>query len=159
MQNTDIILVNVVGTNGETRQQRTITRRFNGAGYELNDKGAVESGVAVLKGLPLGTSKAPDFPQDEYLKAQAANDGAKISAIMLAHAERVEAWQKSQGGGSEEMQLAKIVQDYCVEVHDFTRQDDGPKFVLTLDDIDVKSDELKDGRTLYTVSGTAVFGA
>jgi hypothetical protein len=159
MQNTDIILVNVVGTNGTTREQRTITRRFNGAGVALDDKGKPNFEEAGLKNLPSGTgAQAPNFPQDEYAKAQATGKADEIQKVLLAHAKQVEQWQKTQGGGSEELALAKAVQDYCVEVHGFVRED-AEAFVLKLDDIDVKRDELPDKRSLYTVSGAAVFGA
>ena len=157
MQTNDLIIINVIGTNGTTRQQRTITRRFNGAGLELDDKGTAISVAAVLKNLPTGTASAPPLPTDEYNAAVATGDVSKIQAVMMAHAERVVAWQKTQGGGSDELALAKAVQDYCVEVHGFVRED-AEAFVLKLDDIDVTKDTLKDGRSLYTVSGTAVFG-
>ena len=61
----------------------------------------------------------------------------KIKAVMLAHAERVTAWQASQSGGTDEVRVAKAVLDYLVKVHGFLTQD-GEGFVVKLENIDVK---------------------
>lgn len=161
MQTNDIIMVNVTGTNGTTRHQKTITRRFNGAGLPLNDDGQVDAtSKEVLRNLPNGAvSKAPDFPMAQFAAAQAkgAEGLAEIKAIQLAYAEQFSAWEKSQGGGNESLQIAKAVLEYTKEFHGF-QETDGDHFVMKLENLDVVSTTLADGRTLNTVSGTAIFG-
>ena len=162
MQLNDIIMVNVTGTNGTTRHQKTITRRFNGAGQPLNDNGQVDFGsTEVLRNLPTGSSApAPDFPIEKFKAAQAkgAAGAAELSAIQVAYAEQYSQWEKSQSGGSESLETAKSVLAYTKEFHDF-REEDGNHFVMKLENLDVSQQKLNDGRTLSTVSGTAVFGA
>lgn len=162
MQINDIIMVNVTGTNGTTRHQKTITRRFNGAGLPLNDDGQIDAGNAeTLRNLPTGqTSKAPDFPMAQFVAAQAkgAEGLDEIKAIQLAYAEQFAAWEKSQNGGNENLQIAKSVLEYAKEFHGF-KESDGDHFVMKLENLDVVTTTLKDGRTLYTTTGTAVFGA
>ncbi len=163
MQLNDIIMVNVTGTNGTTRHQKTITRRFNGAGFPLNDDGQIDGGnVEALRSLPSGTvSKAPDFPMTQFLSAQAKGmDGLdEIKAIQLAYAEQFAAWEKSQGGGNEPLQIAKSVLEYAKEFHNFAEVDNSEQFIMKLENLDVVSTTLKDGRTLWTTTGTAVFGS
>lgn len=162
MQNNDIIMVNVTGTNGTTRHQKTITRRFNGAGLPLNDDGMVDAGSKeALRNLPTGiVSKAPDFPAAEFAAAQAKGPAgaSEIKAIQLAYAEQFAAWEKAQGGGNEALQIAKSVLEYTKEFHGF-REEDGDHFVMKLENLDVVQTALKDGRSLFTTTGTAVFGA
>ena len=162
MQLNDIIMVNVTGTNGTTRHQKTITRRFNGAGLPLNDDGQVDgTSKEVLRNLPGGaTSKAPDFPTEAFLAAQAKGIAgiAEIKAIQVAFAEQFVAWEKSQGGGNENLQVAKSVLEYAKEFHGFIDNGDGDAFIMKLENLDVVTTTLKDSRTLFTVSGTAVFG-
>jgi hypothetical protein len=161
MQQNDIVIVNVVGTNGSTRNQKTVTRRFNGAGQPLNDDGQVSGASAeALRNLPSGeTQKAPDFPMPEYLAAQ--NKGAagaeEVQQILIAHAERTEAWKKSIGGGNEDLQIVKSVIEYTKEFHNFKEQD-GNWFVIKPENLAVTKQTLPDKRTLFTVAGTAVFG-
>jgi len=161
MQQNDIIMVNVTGTNGTTRHQKTITRRFNGTGLPLNDDGQVDSGsTESLRNLPTGqVSKAPDFPMAQFVAAQAkGTEGlSEIKAIQIAYAEQFAAWEKSQGGGNESLQIAKSVLDYTKEFHGF-QETDGDHFVMKLENLDVVSTTLADSRTLFTVSGTAIFG-
>lgn len=162
MQLNDIIMVNVTGTNGTTRHQKTITRRFNGAGLPLNDDGQVDaSNGEVLRNLPNGgtVAKAPDFPTSQFLAAQGKGAAGieEIKAIQIAYAEQFAAWEKSQGGGNENLQIAKSVLDYAKEFHGF-QEVDGDHFVMKLENLDVVTTTLKDGRTLYTTTGTAVFG-
>lgn len=161
MQQNDIIMVNVTGTNGTTRHQKTITRRFNGAGLPLNDNGQVDaSNAEVLRNLPNGqVAKAPDFPTDQFAAAQMKGPAGidEIKAIQIAYAEQFAAWEKSQGGGSENLQIAKSVLDYAKEFHGF-QEVDGDHFVMKLENLDVVTTQLSDGRTLYTTTGTAVFG-
>lgn len=162
MQLNDIIMVNVTGTNGTTRHQKTITRRFNGAGLPLNDDGQVDgTSGEVLRNLPTGqTSKAPDFPTAQFLAAQGKGAAGieEIKAIQIAYAEQFAAWEKSQGGGNEPLQIAKAVLEYTKEFHGF-QETDGDHFVMKLENLDVVTTTLKDGRSLFTTSGTAVFGA
>jgi hypothetical protein len=161
MQANDIIMINVTGTNGQTRHQKTITRRFNGGGLPLNDDGQVEgSNSEILRNLPgTASTKAPDFPTEKFLSAQVKGAGGveEIKAIQIAYAEQFAAWEKSQGGGNENLQIAKSVLDYTKEFHGF-QEVDGDHFVMKLENLDVVTTTLKDGRTLYTTTGTAVFG-
>lgn len=162
MQQNDIIMVNVVGTNGTTRHQKTITAKFNGAGLPLNADGKIDgSSTEVLRNLPNGTvSKAPDFPAAAFAAAQAKGLAGvdEIKAIQIAYAEQFAAWEKSQGGGNTNLQLAKAVLEYAKEFHGFI-ETDGDAFVMKLENLDVSTTTLNDGRTLFTVAGTAVFGA
>jgi hypothetical protein len=161
MQINDIIMVNVTGTNGTTRHQKTITRRFNGAGLPLNDDGQVDGQSAeVLRNLPSGqVTKAPDFPTTQFLAAQSKGAAGieEIKAIQIAYAEQFAAWEKSQGGGNENLQIAKSVLEYTKEFHGFVEVD-SDAFVMKLENLDVVTTTLKDSRSLFTVSGTAVFG-
>ena len=148
------ILVNVNGTNKETREQKAVFGRFNGEGKPIDNTGNVISGTALAL---LGTATdAPAFPIAEYTAAVKAGDIDGMAAITSAHQDVVEAWTENQGG-SVELQIANAVLDYCVKEHGFLRED-GNGFVLKLDNLDVQRNELKDGRKMYTVSGTAVFG-
>jgi hypothetical protein len=162
MQQNDIIMVNVVGTNGTTRHQKTISEKFNGAGLPLNADGQVD-GVRAdrLRNLPNGSvTKAPDFPAVAFAAAQAKGLAGvdEIKAIQIAYAEQFAAWEKSQGGGNANLQVAKSVLEYAKEFHSFI-ETDGDAFVMKLENLDVSTTTLNDGRTLYTVAGTAVFGA
>jgi hypothetical protein len=168
MQANDIVILNVTGTNGATRHQKTITRRFNGAGQPLNDDGKVDGGSQeVLRDLPNGdaVSKAPDFPQAEFFAAQqmtqnpaTRDEGVeKLKTIQLAWANQLQAWESSSNGGSEPVQIAKSALAYLKEFHGF-REDDGDWFVLKQENLDVVQTQLPDSRSLYTVSGTAIFG-
>jgi hypothetical protein len=163
MQLNDIIMVNVTGTNGTTRHQKTITRRFNGAGIPLNDDGQADGGNAeLLRNLPTGAvSKAPDFPMAQFVSAQAQGTAGlnEIKAIQLAYAEQFAAWEKSQNGGNENLQIAKSVLEYAKEYHAFKETDSSDHFVMKLENLDVTTTTLKDARTLFVVAGTAVFGA
>ena len=163
MQQNDIIMVNVTGTNGTTRHQKTITRRFNGAGLPLNDDGQVDAtSKEALRNLPSGaTATAPDFPMAQFVAAQAKGAAGldEIKAIQIAYAEQFAAWEKSQGGGNESVQIAKSVLEYAKEFHNFSEVDNSEQFIMKLENLDVTSTTLKDGRTLATVAGTAVFGA
>jgi hypothetical protein len=163
MQQNDIIMVNVVGTNGTTRHQKTIAEKFNGAGNILNQDGQIDgTRKDVLRNLPNGAtvSKAPDFPTSQFLAAQAKGAAGieEIKAIQIAYAEQFAAWEKSNGGGNENLQVAKAVLDYAKEFHGF-QETDGDHFVMKLENLDVVTTTLNDGRTLFTVGGTAVFGA
>lgn len=163
MQTQDIVMINVTGTNGTTRHQKTITRRFNGMGLPLNDDGQVDAANAeVLRNLPTGAavSKAPDFPTAQFLAAQGKGAAGidEIKAIQIAYAEQFAAWEKSQGGGNANLQIAKSVLEYTKEFHGFI-ETDGDAFVMKLENLDVTQTTLKDGRSLFTVAGTAVFGA
>jgi hypothetical protein len=159
MKTTDLIMLNVTGTNGTTRNQKTISRRFNGLGQDLDDNGQPSGKADVLRNLPIDgqSSKAPDFPTAAFVEAQAKGDAATLKQIQIAYAEQFSQWEKSQGGGNENLQVAKSALEYTKEFHGF-REEDGDHFVMKLENLDVVTTTLKDGRTLYTVAGTAVFG-
>jgi len=150
----DTILVNVNGTNKDTRQQKAVFGRFNGLGNPIDNTGSVIAGAGLK--LAGGVAEAPPFPIAEYQAAVKAKDTEAMQDITSAHADVVEAWSENQGG-STELQIANAVLDYCVTEHTFLRED-GNGFVLKLDNLDVQRNELKDGAVMYTVSGTAVFG-
>lgn len=167
MQSNDIVMVNVTGTNGSTRHQKTITRQFNGAGQRLDDNGQVDpASTEVLRSLPGAASAAPpEFPASAVAAAhaKAANPATKaegvkeIKEIQLAFAQQMTAWEKQSGGGNEKVTLAKSVLEYTKEFHGF-REEDGDHFVMKLENLDVTTVPLNDGRTMYQVAGTAVFG-
>lgn len=171
MQPQDIIIVNVTGTNGQTRHQKNISRSFNGQGQRLNDDGKVtDEGGEVLRNLPTGGAAGdqPVFPLEKFQAAakkmsspNAAERAAAVQEqqnIQLAYADQLTAWEKKQGGGNEKLQIAKSVLDYCKEFHGF-HEEDGNWFVMKLDNLEVTTGTLPDKRTYYQVSGTAVFGA
>lgn len=169
MQANDIVMVNVTGTNGTTRHQKNISRSFNGAGSRINDNGQVDDTTGeVLRNLPGASSgAAPEFPAAEFAQAQkdtGSSDPAvkakgveKIKAIQIAYATLIQQWEKSQGGGNEKLVLAKAVLEYTKEFHGF-KETDGDWFVMKLENLDVTTTALNDGRTMYQVAGTAVFG-
>jgi hypothetical protein len=159
MKTTDLIRINVTGTNGSTRKQSTISRVFDGAGNKLTDQGQVDgSSNEKLVNLPGdGASSLPPFPADEFQKALAAGDVESVKKIQLAYAERVAEFEAQSGGGNESLQLAKAVLEYAKKYHNF-HEEDGNHFVMKLENLDVSKMTLKDQRTMYTVQGTAVFG-
>lgn len=161
MQATDIIQINVVGTNGETRHQKSITRSFNGLGQLIDDNGVPVAGSdEVLRNLPNGAgAPLPEFPTAAF-QAAAAKGAAglgEVKAIQMAYAQQVAEYEKANQGGSEKLQIAKAVLEYTKEKHGF-REEDGNWFVMKLADLEVFSAQAKDGRTVWTVAGAAVFG-
>lgn len=169
MQSNDIIMVNVTGTNGTTRNQRTISRSFDGTGKRLNEAGQQDTNSAeILRNLPSGAvAEPPAFPAEAHAAAlgkMASSNAATKAAgveeakqIQLAYAEQINAWEKLQGGGNEKLQIAKAVLEFTKEFHEF-REDDGNHFVMKLENLDVTTTALADGRTMYQVTGTAIFG-
>jgi hypothetical protein len=165
----DIVMVNVTGTNGSTRHQKNVSRQFSGAGIRLTDDGKPDtSSGEVLRNLPTGASTAaPDFPAAKFAEIQAltaSKDGAvkakavaDLKALNYAFAEQVQKWEKASGGGDENLQIAKSVLAYAKEFHDF-RETDGDWFVMKLENLDVTQIKLNDGRSMFQVTGTAVFG-
>lgn len=162
MKPTDLIYVNVTGTNHSTRNTKAITERFDGLGIAIDANGTALSTIPTLKNLPAagGASKAmPLFPIAEIQAAQKVNDVPQVKAIQLAYAEQVKAYEAEQGSVSPNQAVAKSVMQYLEEVHGFRQEDSSSHFILKADDIDVTVAALADsGRTLYTVSATAVFG-
>jgi hypothetical protein len=158
MKNNDLILVNVVGTNPQSRQQKVVSRRFTGLGIAIDTEGQPTGQAPLNVAGMAGGNKAPDFPVAEYIAAQAEGK-EQVDAVMLAHSERIAAWEKSGTGGSVELKLAKAVQEYCVENEGFIADGDGDGYILKLENLDVKVDNLPDNRDLWLVQGTAVFGA
>lgn len=169
MKQNDIVMVNVTGTNGTTRHQKNISRSFNGAGQRIDDNGKIDTTSGeVLRNLPGASSgAAPEFPAAEFAQAQAKTGSAdpadkakgleQIKAIQIAYATLINQWEKSQGGGNEKVVLAKSVLEYTKEFHGF-QETDGDHFVMKLENLDVTTIALNDGRTMYQVAGTAVFG-
>lgn len=154
---TGFIVVNVVGTNEATRQRKFVNARFNLLGQAVDDTGNVAPSKPGLKLNLSGAAKAPDFPAGEYATAQASGNPESVNAVIVKHAEQVEAWQNASGGGTPELQIANAVHAYCIKEEGFLATD-GQGYVLSLDNLDVKTDTLESG-VLYTVAGTAVFGS
>lgn len=158
----DIILLNVVGTNGVTRKTKPVQRRFNGIGEQIDDAGKPVPGTPGLSGLPGegGASTAPVFPQEQYSKALAKGlSGAQEAKdILFAHSQQVVQWEKSGGGGSEEMGIVNAALNYCYTVEGFLPQD-GDGFVLKRENLNITKQPLTEGRQLWTVQGTAIYGA
>jgi hypothetical protein len=159
MKTTDLIRVNVTGTNGSTRKQSTISRVFDGTGARLDDKGQPYGGDEHLTNLPGDAATTiPPFPTEAFQAAMAANKVDEVKKIQLAYAQKIAEFEAQQGGGNESLQLAKAVLEYAKKFHGF-REQDGDWFVMKLDNLDVSTLTLHDGRTMYTVQGAAVFGA
>lgn len=169
MKANDIVMVNVTGTNGTTRHQKNISRSFNGAGERLTDNGQVDNSSGErLRNLPgAASAAAPEFPTAQFAQAQqdtGSSDPAvkakgveTIKSIQIAYAQLIQQWEKAQGGGNEKLVLAKSVLEYAKEFHGF-KEVDGDWFVMKLENLDVTTTTLNDGRTMYQVAGTAVFG-
>ena len=156
MQTSDFIILTVTGRNPETRGTIDVLERFNGQGLVVDGSGNTVSGKNGLK-LALGGSKAPEFPVQEYEAARQAGDKEKMNQLMVASAERLSAWQQQAGGGSEQLQLVRAAIQWLVEEKGFLTTD-GNGFVIKEDNLDVTSQVNKEGRTIYTIAGTAVFG-
>lgn len=158
-QNNNIrtVFVNVTGTHPQTRGQKCVFKRFDGMGREINQDSSLVGGAPSLEGLNVSSTTPPAYPQDEFNEAAKVGDYARMQGISLAHAEQVQAWQASQQGGTDETRIAKAVLAYCYQHQGFLAED-GDGFVLKLENLDVKRDELKEGGVIFTVSGTAVFG-
>jgi hypothetical protein len=161
MQSTDIIMVNVSGVNGTTRNTKAISRSFNGDGFETDDSGVVKaSSVERLRNLPTGqNTEAPAFPHADFEAARKLGQAgaAKVKEIQEGYNKLYNSWIASLSGGSVEAQLAKSVLAYCLEFHNFRTKDEGEFFVLRPEDLEVTVNEVK-GRKTYVVAGTAVFG-
>lgn len=161
MKASDIIVINVVGTNKETRQTKAILARFNGLGQEIDLAGNLTGSASnVLKGLPTGAGvKPPAFPSEAFAAAQAEGlAGAdKARAILLAFTEQMQAWEQGQGGGTTQVQIIKSVLEFANRVHGM-KQEDHAGFVLKPENLDVQTKEVDGSQTIYTVSGTAIFG-
>ncbi len=161
MQSTDLLFLNVIGTNHSIRNTRTITKSFDGLGREVNDKGEVINATPQLLNLPAAggvTRQMPAFPVAEVLAAQAANDVPQVKALQIAYAEQVKAYEAETGAITPNAQIGRSVMSYLERVHDFRQVDSPDHFVLKPDDIDVTVVAMPDGRSLYTVSASAVFG-
>jgi len=159
MKSTDIIYIRVAGTNPSTREQKRVSKRFNGIGQELADNGEVLAGGATLKGLAEASSagEMPVMPA-AYFKAQEDGDIAKIKQLLTEHSEKIAAWQSANGGGSPEVRLAKAALQYCYDNEGFL-PNDGNGYVLKLENLDVKTDTIKEGGySVFMVAGTAIFG-
>lgn len=160
MQAKDLIILNVTGTNGVSRNQKTISKRFNGLGQVLDDNGQPTGAADKLRNLPTGeVALPPAFPGDAFGAAQLRGDVAKMRSIQDAYGQQLAAWERSTKGGNEAVQIAKSALEYAKEFHAFSDRERDDAFIMKLENIDVTQTKLADGRTLYTVAGTAVFGA
>lgn len=164
MQGSDIIMVNVTGTNGSQRHTKAITRRFSGVGIELDDDGQAKSGsTETLNDLPSGSAQKapPAFPQTSFNAAAALGAAGlpKMKEIQAAYNQELAAYEQALGGGSPASKLVSSVLGYLQKVHNFSIEaDDSSKFVVKRENLEVNTHTLADGRTLWTVTGTAIFG-
>ena len=162
MNTNDMIMVNVSGVNGSTRNTKSISRSFNGLGELIDDNGQVVQGAAErLRNLPTGAvAEAPAWPAAEFEAARklGAAGAEKIRKIQVEYSQLYTAWEKSIGGGNAKQSIARSVLEYAKEFHNFREKDEGEFFVLKPDDLAVVETKLKEDRVLYTVTGTAVFG-
>ena len=151
-----IISVIVVGTNEATRQTKTIDEKFNLKGELLDANGAV---VVNAPGLILNfddTTPEPVFDNEALKLAASQGDKLQMDTLLSGFADAMEEWQKSSNGGSIELQLAKAVHQYCINVHGFLNED-GDGYVLPIKNLNV-STNVGETTTVYVVAGTAVFG-
>lgn len=159
MQTQDLIFIDVVGTNGSTRQQRAILHRFNGAGQPIDDKGNSVGGNALPGSFPIGGgAPVPPFPTADYNKLAAANDADGVKTLLKSYQQQVEAASIGSGSGSEEVQLVDRIMGFLSK-YEGVQEQDGNHFVLNRKDLSVTVLPLHDGRKLYKVTGAAVFGA
>ena len=156
MQANDFIILTVTGRNPETRGTVDVLERFNGTGKVVDGSGNVVEGKLGLK-IALGGTQAPSFPQQEFEAARAAGDKTKMHEIMVAAAEQLSAWESQSEGGSEQLQLVRAAIAWLVAEKGFLTED-GDGYVIKEDNLDVTSQLNKEGRTIWTIAGTAVFG-
>lgn len=160
MQNTDIIFINVTGTNGTTRKQATVTRKFNGAGQSLNDQGQPDGSGHVLRNLPTGdgtSASIPAFPVVEFEAARLSKDVERMKALQIAYGEQLAKHEAANGGSNEQAKLVASAINYLVEFHGFSVTD-AQTFVVKPENLDVTVSKLPDSRAMYGVVGTAIFG-
>jgi hypothetical protein len=156
MQAQDLIVVSVVGTNGQTRHQTAVQATWQGDGTAIGVDGSPSGGPALAVGDLTSTAQAPDLDINAYREAVAQGPEA-VRQFMLAQAQRVVAWEQNQQGGTVEGRLARIVVDHLVKYHNFHRED-GNWFVVKEENLEVTRRKQGD-RTIFMVSGSAVFGA
>lgn len=160
MNSTDLIFINVTGTNPGSRDRRTISRRFNGDGQEIGDTGTPSISTRTLKNLPGNTSDAapmPQFPDEEMKQAVLAKDTAAMKAIQVAFADQIDAYEAAQGSTNAHVQLVDSVVNHLVEYDGFLTTD-GNGFVVKPENLEVSITNAPNGATVYQVSGTAIFG-
>jgi hypothetical protein len=157
MQAQDLIVVSVVGTNGHTRHQTTVQATWQGDGTAIGADGQPSGGPALDVSSLSDAAAAPELDVEAYRQAAKAG-GDALHNFMLAQAQRIAAWEQNQKGGSSEGRLARAVVDHLVKYHNFHRED-GNWFVLKEDNLEVSSRKTETGRTIFMVSGSAVFGA
>lgn len=151
------VLVNVQGTHPQSRAQRSVFKRFDGLGQEVDPQGQPVKDAPILEGLNVATTTPPPFPQEAFNEAAKTGSYEKMNSISVAHAEQVAAWQKSTSGGTDELNIGRSVLNYLYKHHGFLPED-GDGYVIKMDNIDVQKNDLNDGSSLFVVSGTAVFG-
>lgn len=157
MQAQDLIVVSVVGTNGQTRHQTTVQATWQGDGTAIGADGQPSGGPSLdVSGLADATA-APELDIEAY-RVAAQQGGDALHNFMLAQAQRIAAWEQNQKGGTAEGRLARTVVDHLVKYHNFHRED-GNWFVIKEENLEVTSRKTDTGRTIYMVSGSAVFGA
>ena len=157
-----IISVAVVGTNETTRETKNVVKNFDLNGNQLDTSGTPIPSAAKLN---IDFSKTDDLPEpffnNEAFKAAAVVLDKPLMDSMLAnHATAIEEWQKSSGGGTPALRIAKAVHAYCLTEEGFIEQD-GEGYVLPLKNLDVSVNTQGEGPTaqvVYVVAGTAVFG-
>lgn len=154
----DIIMVDVVSSNQNTRQQRPVLYRFNGSGEQVTDDGKQIAGPALGGDWPLKGSKVPEFPADEYKKLMADKNKVGAEALLSKYQTDVQTAQKAGGGQSDEMQIVDRVMKFLKE-QEHISEEDGSHFVLHRKDLQVTRIPLQNGQTIFKITGAAVFGA
>lgn len=158
MNKNDLIYVDVVASNPQTRTQRPVLYRFNGAGEQITEQGDVIKGPALKGEWPVeGSAKSPVFPAEEYQRLH--KDGtpeskAKAQKLLSDYSAQV---AKTSGKGSEEMVVVDRVMDFLSK-YEHIQEGAGEHFRLQRKDLVVTRTPLKDGRMLIRLSGAAVFG-
>lgn len=158
MNKNDLIYVDVVASNPQTRTQRPVLYRFNGAGEQITEQGDAIKGPGLGGDWPVeGSSKSPVFPAEEYKRLHKEGTTESKAKAQKLLAEYSSAVQKTQGKGSEEMVVVDRVMDFLKD-YEHIQEEAGEHFRLQRKDLVVTRTPLKDGRMLIRLSGAAVFG-
>lgn len=156
----DLIVVQVNGTNPETRQTKAFSARFTGEGVRVDDFGNPMPAKPGLTNLPTGTGGGavaiPEFPHAAFASAQAKGDLKGVKEIQLSYAQALNAVEKQNGGVNPLQQIVSRVLDYAYQNEGFLAQD-GNGFVLKQENLSVTPVTVQD-KTIYQISGTAVYG-
>lgn len=153
----DKIFVDVVSSNQNTRQQRPVLYRFNGAGEQITDSGEKVAGPGLAGKWPLAGAELPPFEAEQYRTLVANKDKAGAEKLLADYQVSVSKAAKSGAGESEEMVIVDRVMKFLKE-QEHISEEDGSHFVLHRKDLQVTRIPLQDGSMLFKITGAAIFG-